>query len=135
MATTGTLVHRLPSANTITNTVSIQVSSARQSAQSHAPSSLSQAASSATSALPKLNLTPQKGSSASTPQKQTVSPAVSTPGQWQHPRMQEVIRRQNATRFDSRNMRVVGLNAVLMLASVLLPAFAGTLYRCPPLSI
>jgi nucleoporin POM34 len=87
---------------------------------------LSSALSTATS-----NLTPQKLSAASpsTPHQQqqqqhqqpTSSPAQLTPGQWQHPRMQEVIQRQNKTRFDAGSMRVIARNAGIMLATFLLP--------------
>ncbi|KAK4544230.1 hypothetical protein LTR36_004440 [Oleoguttula mirabilis] len=81
-----------------------------------------------TSILPKLTLTPQKGSATTaqktgTPQQQP-SPAVSTPGQWQHPRMDEVIRRQSSTNFDGSNMRIIGLNVALMLTSFLVPVVA-----------
>ncbi|KAK5119860.1 hypothetical protein LTR85_007186 [Meristemomyces frigidus] len=95
--------------------------------QSSRPTTTSSPLSTVTSVLPKLSLTPLK--SAVTPQKagtrrQQSSPAISTPGQWQHPRMDEVIRRQNTSNFDGSNMRVVGLNAGMMLASLLMPVVA-----------
>ena len=79
-----------------------------------------------TSIIPKLklNLTPQK---AGTPQ-QRPSPAVSTPGQWQHPRMDEVIKRKNATNFDGSNVRVIRLNAAIIIASFLLPILTRSAY-------
>lgn len=88
----------------------------------------------ATSILPKLSLTPQKKSAATpgTPQQQQASPAVSTPGQWQHPRIDEVIKRQNATRFDGSNVRLIVLNMALMGASILAPLLAHATYVYPP---
>ncbi|KAK3679868.1 hypothetical protein LTR78_000244 [Recurvomyces mirabilis] len=91
----------------------------------------------ATSILPKLSLTPSKSAgTVSSPQKpatpsQQPSPAISTPGQWQHPRMQEVIRRQNANRFDASNMRVIGLNVGFMVASIFIPHLAWNILPHP----
>ncbi|TKA73807.1 hypothetical protein B0A55_05532 [Friedmanniomyces simplex] len=109
------LVQRIPSASTAANALT--------------PSSNSKLASpiaTAVSLLPNLGLTPQRGNSngnristsqqPSTPQH-NASPAVATPGQWQHPRYQEVIQRQSANRFDASNMRIVGMNAGFILAS------------------
>ncbi|KAK4565746.1 hypothetical protein LTR86_003595 [Recurvomyces mirabilis] len=97
-------------------------------------SNTSSALTTATSILPKLNLAPSKSDgTVSSPQKPATplmqpSPAVSTPGQWQHPRMQEVIRRQNANRFDASNMRVIGLNIGFMVTSIFIPLFAWNMY-------
>ena len=85
-----------------------------------------------TSALPKLGLTPQSKAAApaqpptSTPQHQP-SPAASTPGQWQHPRMDEVIRRQNATHFDMSNMKLIGVHVGLIFTSFLAPLMLYTM--------
>ncbi|KAK3117461.1 hypothetical protein LTR53_001148 [Teratosphaeriaceae sp. CCFEE 6253] len=110
------LVQRIPSAGAVTKALTPS-------------SSDSKLISTAASLIPGLNLTPQK-STASTPQlvstpQQQASPAVSTPGQWQHPRMQEVIQRQNSNRFDARNLRIAGMNAGFMIVTVLLPLFAS----------
>lgn len=48
-----------------------------------------------------------------TPQRQT--------GQWTHPRMDEVIRRRNATNFDSSNVTTILLSAGLIVLSLFTP--------------
>ncbi|KAK3640491.1 hypothetical protein LTR56_011829 [Elasticomyces elasticus] len=113
------LIQRLPSANTVANALT--------------PSNDSKLAfpiAKATSLLPNLSLTPQKSSTnsphtPSTPQQQQSSPSVSTPGQWQHPRYEEIVKRRSANRFDSTNMRVVGLNAGFIAISVVVPFIAS----------
>ncbi|EMC93948.1 hypothetical protein BAUCODRAFT_36408 [Baudoinia panamericana UAMH 10762] len=131
MSTTTALVQR--AASTVKNvaTTATPTSSSRDLARSDDTTSkptLSSSLATATSVLPALNLTPLK--SITTPQKpstpqQQPTPAAPTPGQWQHPRMQEIIRRQNATRFDSSNLRVIGMNAAFLVASVLVPLFGA----------
>ncbi|KAK5134767.1 hypothetical protein LTR08_006142 [Meristemomyces frigidus] len=101
-----------------------QTSLTRTDSRNSLYSNLTPAASSSpltavTSVLAKANLTPQKAGTPPQP-----SPAVSTPGQWQHPRMDEVMKRQHATNFDASNVRVLGLNAAILLASFLLPMLA-----------
>jgi hypothetical protein len=75
------------------------------------------------SMLKTLELTPKKAPS--TPTSDKPSPARSSPGSWQHPRMAEVIQRQNATRFDGSNLRIIGLNFMLLVASFLAPMLAS----------
>ncbi|KAK5116185.1 hypothetical protein LTR62_008511 [Meristemomyces frigidus] len=95
--------------------------------------SISSPVAAAAPSLPKFDLTPLKSTlNAITPTKQSTpsqqaSPAASTPGQWQHPRMQEVIRRRKSALFDSRNVRVVGLNVGFMVVSVIVPFVATSM--------
>ena len=61
-------------------------------------------------------LTPQKGIfSPAGAGGRNASPAVSTPGRWQHPRMEEIIRRQNASCFNPGDSRIVVLNAAAIV--------------------
>ncbi|KAM3418190.1 hypothetical protein BST61_g6393 [Cercospora zeina] len=59
-----------------------------------------------------------------TPKKET-SPQPSTParqnGQWTHPRMGEVLRRRNATNFDSSNVTSILISSVLIILSLYTP--------------
>lgn len=76
------------------------------------------------SAHPQPTLTPKKTPPTPSPLHQQRAPAAqstsrsSTPGSWQHPRLNEVIRRQNASRFDSNNVRIISLNVFLLAASL-----------------
>lgn len=45
-----------------------------------------------------------------------------TPGRWKHPQFDEIARRQYATTFDERNVRVIVVNALLLSASFLAPS-------------
>lgn len=65
-------------------------------------------------ALPILN-TPKKDTTQqpSTPARQN--------GQWTHPRMDEVIRRRNATNFDSSNVTSIMISSVLIILSLYTP--------------
>nr|POE72861.1 nucleoporin pom34 [Quercus suber] len=61
------------------------------------------------------------GSGPSTPQQDASSAVLSsTPGKWQHPRMNEVLQRQSKTRFDNTNMRTILANAIFLIASLIL---------------
>lgn len=60
-----------------------------------------------------------------TPAQQRASPAVSTPGKWQHPRMEEVIRRQNATNFDKNNVFHITWCICALLLTIIVPHFAN----------
>lgn len=63
-------------------------------------------------------LTPQK-SAPSTPQPDQNTPQpLGEPGRWLHPRMDEVIRRRNATNFDRDNVKTISLNVVAIAVSV-----------------
>lgn len=59
-------------------------------------------------------LTPQKGPF-SPSGAHNASPAVSTPGRWQHPRMEEIVRRQNSSCFNPGDSRIVVLNAAAIV--------------------
>lgn len=59
-------------------------------------------------------LTPQKGLFSPSGGR-NASPAVSTPGRWQHPRMEEIVRRQNASCFNPGDSRIVVLNAAAIV--------------------
>lgn len=59
-------------------------------------------------------LTPQKGIFSPSGAR-NASPAVSTPGRWQHPRMEEIVRRQNASCFNPGDSRIVVLNAAAIV--------------------
>lgn len=59
-------------------------------------------------------LTPQKGT-ASPSRAYDASPAISTPGRWQHPRMDEIVRRQNASCFNPADSKIVILNAAVIV--------------------
>lgn len=61
-------------------------------------------------------LTPQKGP-ATPSAAHNASPAVSTPGRWQHPRMDEIVRRQNASCFNPADARIVVLNVAIIVLS------------------
>lgn len=66
-------------------------------------------------AHPISNITPQK--SPATPSgTPNGSPAIiMTPGRWQHPRMDEIVRRQNASCFNPGDARIVVLNLVVIV--------------------
>ncbi|KAL1586467.1 hypothetical protein WHR41_05160 [Cladosporium halotolerans] len=69
-------------------------------------------------AHPISNLTPQK--SPATPSgTPNGSPAIiMTPGRWQHPRMDEIVRRQNASCFNPGDARIVVLNLVVIVLTL-----------------
>lgn len=84
-------------------------------------SSLTQSQSPATRAKnvmahPVASLTPQKGP-ATPSAAHNASPAFSTPGRWQHPRMDEIVRRQNASCFNPADARIVVLNVAIIVLS------------------
>jgi len=62
-------------------------------------------------------LTPNTQSSApSTPSGQKVQFQEATPsGAWKHPKFDEITRRQYATTFDERNVRIILANSALLL--------------------
>ncbi len=108
------LVQRIPSASTVASALT--------------PSSkLASPLTTVASLLPSLSLTPQKSKSnnTSTPLRpstpQSDASPIATPGEWQHPRYQELVQRQNANRFDATNVRIVGMNTASMATSILVP--------------
>ena len=65
-------------------------------------------------------VTPRTPTSApATPSAQTEEEP--TPGKWKHPQFDEIARRQYATTFDERNVRIVVTNGSLMVASFVAP--------------
>lgn len=56
------------------------------------------------------NLTPSK----TTPSKQ-IAPVVESPGNWQHPRIKEITRRQNRTVFTSDNVKTIIYNITALV--------------------
>ncbi|KAF2768723.1 hypothetical protein EJ03DRAFT_375074 [Teratosphaeria nubilosa] len=94
----------------------------RQNTSQTAPGAA--AASTVANVLPRIS-SPSPNKTPATPTSSSrESPRNSTPGPWQHPRLEEVIRRQNATRFDGSNVRIIGINVALIAASFLTSAFA-----------
>lgn len=85
--------------------------------------------------------TPRTPSSAPvTPLAQSEQEAA-TPGKWKHPQFDEIARRQYATTFDERNVRVIVTNGVLLGGSLLAPSVIAKvallrilLYVCPRLT-
>lgn len=45
----------------------------------------------------------------------------STPGTFRHPRLDEIVKRRNATQFTDRNIQTVGINAIMLLATLVVP--------------
>lgn len=61
-----------------------------------------------------------------TPSKATPSPVADSPGNWQHPRMKEITRRQQATTFGSDNVKTILYNiAAVMVIHLIRLAAAG----------
>ncbi|KAH6655128.1 nuclear pore complex component-domain-containing protein [Truncatella angustata] len=56
----------------------------------------------------------------STPSKPASSPAAETPGNWRHPRLQEITRRQNASTFSDKNVRKIAWNIAAIAAATAL---------------
>lgn len=52
-----------------------------------------------------------------TPSKSTPGPVTESPGNWQHPRIKEITRRQNATVFNTHNVKTIVYNigAILII--------------------
>jgi nucleoporin POM34 len=99
----------LLNSNTLARTTS-NTSQSQLFGQSQSQSPASKLKNAAVSAL-----TPQKG--ATTPSgAHNASPAASTPGRWQHPRMDEIVRRQNSSCFNPGDSRIVILNGAVILA-------------------
>ncbi|KAI6080254.1 NPCC-domain-containing protein [Hypoxylon rubiginosum] len=57
----------------------------------------------------------------STPQKQSAAtPVTDSPGTWRHPRMQEIVRRQEAATFTDKNVRRVAINVAILSIIILI---------------
>ncbi|KAF1969765.1 hypothetical protein BU23DRAFT_557391 [Bimuria novae-zelandiae CBS 107.79] len=62
-----------------------------------------------------------------TPVSTPVTPSTqveqdATPGKWKHPKFDEIARRQYATTFDERNVRIIAVNGALMFATFAAPS-------------
>ncbi|RMY59331.1 hypothetical protein D0865_02134 [Hortaea werneckii] len=73
------------------------------------------------------SLTPSKSATPGTPRQQPLSPALSTPGAWQHPRMDEILRRRDANRFDKSHMQMIALNLALLILTFLTPTLTRSI--------
>jgi hypothetical protein len=126
MSSTSLLVQNNTSS---TNTLARSTSNTSQSqlfGQSQSQSPASKIKNAAVSAL-----TPQKG--ATTPSgAQNASPAASTPGRWQHPRMDEIVRRQNSSCFNPGDSRIVILNGAAILAIFIAQPYLSAYVPDPP---
>lgn len=63
-----------------------------------------------------------------TPVKQTPPPVRESPGNWKHPRLAEITRRQSKTTFNESNIRQIAYNigalgVVAVVRKVLLPVW------------
>lgn len=59
-----------------------------------------------------------------TPAAQKIHQPTPT-GAWQHPRLNEITRRQYATTFDERNIRAILFNGAFLIASFVIPENIG----------
>jgi nucleoporin POM34 len=60
-----------------------------------------------------------------TPSSAPATPSVvedSTPGRWKHPQFDEIARRQHATTFDERNVKMIVTNGSLLVGTFVAPA-------------
>ncbi|KAI7665945.1 hypothetical protein D0864_13353 [Hortaea werneckii] len=115
MATTLTRTTSSPrnTASLLGNTLSPASRSPAQPQANTSPSPLAAAKSAVAS------VTPSKSPTPGTPTQQPSSPALSTPGAWQHPRMDEVLRRRDANRVDKSHMQMIALNLALLILTFL----------------
>ncbi|KAH8908406.1 NPCC-domain-containing protein [Coniochaeta sp. PMI_546] len=61
----------------------------------------------------------------STPVKQASKPIVTdSPGNWKHPKLAEITRRQRRTEFSERNIKTIGFNGIAFIISVVLRQLA-----------
>lgn len=68
-----------------------------------------------------------------TPNKASPAPTTDSPGKWQHPRIKEITRRQQATTFDSDNVKTIFYNLAAVMAIHLI-RLAAVEYGPSPLS-
>ncbi|KAI4864613.1 NPCC-domain-containing protein [Hypoxylon rubiginosum] len=68
-----------------------------------------------------MSLSIAQTTSVSTPQKQSAAtPVTDSPGTWRHPRMQEIIRRQEAATFTDKNLRRIAVNVAVLSIVILI---------------
>lgn len=127
MATTLTRTTSSPrnTASLLGNTLSPASRSPAQPQANTSPSPLAAAKSAVAS------VTPSKSPTPGTPTQQPSSPALSTPGAWQHPRMDEVLRRRDANRVDKSHMQMIALNLALLILTFLTSTITRSMYVSP----
>ncbi|KAI1332148.1 NPCC-domain-containing protein [Xylariaceae sp. FL0255] len=58
-----------------------------------------------------------------TPIKSPATPVQDSPGNWRHPRLREITRRQEASTFTEKNFKRIAINIVLLIAIVIVHSF------------
>ena len=69
-----------------------------------------------------------------TPVKQTPPPVRESPGNWKHPRLAEITRRQSKTAFNEKNIMQIVYNVgamatVALVRKMLLPLWPSVMYE------
>ncbi|KAI2615873.1 NPCC-domain-containing protein [Hypoxylon sp. NC1633] len=60
----------------------------------------------------------------STPKKSTpATPVTDSPGTWRHPRLQEIIQRQDATNFTDKNIKRIAINVAVLVACIIVHTY------------
>jgi nucleoporin POM34 len=97
------------------------VPSSQTALQTQAGRSTSSTLSSSVATLPANGLTPRR--LPATPSGSRTNTPTKTPGRtgWIHPRMDEVLRRRNATNFDTTNAKTILFSVGVMLLSLYVP--------------
>lgn len=62
----------------------------------------------------------------STPTKAAASPSAESPGNWKHPRLREIIKRQNASTFSDKNVKKIAWNVAAIAVAT---TFYAALHR------
>lgn len=73
-----------------------------------------------------LSTPPQAVSSVATPKKPSPSPVPDSPGNWNHPRLAEIRRRQKKTSFTEANVNQILYNAAVILGTYILHSYMGS---------
>src|SRR4051812_5814072 len=106
------------------STVTTRTSSALSTATAKTSSALStataQTSSAFSTATTKLQSTPVKQAS------QTAAIATDSPGNWKHPKLAEITRRQRRTEFSERNIKTIMFNGLAFIISVVLRQLASS---------
>ncbi|KAI0205184.1 nuclear pore complex component-domain-containing protein [Astrocystis sublimbata] len=67
--------------------------------------------------------TPTAKTAVSTPIKAPATPVTESPGTWQHPRLREITRRQEASTFGDKNIRLIIINISILILLVIMHSF------------
>ncbi|KAI0011104.1 NPCC-domain-containing protein [Xylariaceae sp. FL0662B] len=59
----------------------------------------------------------------STPTKSPATPVADSPGNWRHPRLQEISRRREKTTFTEKNVKRITLNVTILIAIIAMHTF------------